>query len=84
MRSVTFITSCWERDWDILLKTKFLLNKIQRNQYAFTSKVLAINNVKNRAKVEKHAEKAVANGIITNYFFVEDCIDDTLDFFPVN
>ena len=57
MRSTTFITNCWERDWDILLKTNFLKNKIARNEWEFTKKILLINNVKDRMEVEKYSRK---------------------------
>lgn len=84
MPSVTFFTSCWERDWDILLKTRFLENKIARNAYEFTKKVLVINNVKNRELVKEYAEKARLRGVITDYFFVEDYIDEALRFFELS
>jgi hypothetical protein len=83
LASVTFATSCWERDWDILLKTKFLQNKIERNDYDFTKKALIINNVNNRVKVEKYAKEAVDKGVISDYFFVEDYIDEALEYFEL-
>jgi hypothetical protein len=39
MPSISFVTNCWEKDWDILLKTKFLENKILRNKVEFTKKL---------------------------------------------
>lgn len=84
MGSVTFSTSCWEQDWDILLKSRFLENKITRNGYDFTKKVLIINNVKNRGEVKGYAEKALSSGVITDYFFVEDYIDKALSFFQLS
>jgi hypothetical protein len=84
MPSVTFFTSCWERDWDILLKTGFLENKITRNDYAFTKKVLMVNNVNDRDEIKEYAERAKARGIITDYFFVEDYIDEALQFFELS
>ena len=83
MISVTFATSCWERDWDILLRTKFLQNKIERNAYDFAKKDLIINNVNNRIKVEKHAKEAIDKGVISDYFFVEDYIDEALEYFEL-
>lgn len=83
MTSVTFATSCWERDWDILLRTKFLQNKIERNAYDFAKKTLIINNVNNRVKVEKYAKEAVDKGVISDYFFVEDYIDEALEHFEL-
>jgi hypothetical protein len=78
MPSLTFATNCWEKDWDILLKTNFLENKILRNETTFTKKTLLINNVKNREKVEAYAKKNVAKGVITDYFFVEDHINEAM------
>jgi hypothetical protein len=83
MQAVTFATSCWERDWDILLRTKFLKNKIERNDYDFSKKVLIINNVNDRIKVDEYAKEAVKKGVITDYFFVEDYIDKALEHFQI-
>ena len=84
MRSITFATNCWERDWDILLKTEFLKNKISRNAYDFTKKTLLINNVDNRKKVEEYSRNMVDKGVITDYFFVEDYIDEALKSFQLS
>ncbi len=84
MVSTTFVTNCWERDWEIILKTRFLENKIKRNQYPFTEKVVVINNVNDRVKVERYAKAAVNDGVLTSYFFVEDYIDQALKFFELS
>jgi hypothetical protein len=84
MPSITFVTNCWEKDWDILLKTRFLKNKIDRNNYQFTKKALVINNVKNRSKVEEYAKKAVVDGVITSYYFVADFIKEALAYFQLS
>ncbi len=78
---MTFATSCWEHDWDILLKTNFLQNKIVRNAFDFSKKILVINNVNDRGEVEKYSRKAFDSGVLTDYFFVEDYIDEALKFF---
>jgi hypothetical protein len=83
MPSITFATNCWEKDWDILLKTNFLENKILRNETTFTKKTLLINNVKNREKVEAYAKKNVTKGVITDYFFVEDYINEAMKRFEL-
>lgn len=84
MESVTFSTSCWERDWEILLGTKFLHNKIERNDYDFAKRVLLINNVNDRDKVEKSAKESIDKDIITDYFFVEDYINKALEQFQLS
>jgi hypothetical protein len=84
MQSTTFITNCWENDWDIMLKTNFLKNKILRNDWEFTNKTLLINNVKDRQEVEGYAKKMVDAGVLTNYFFVEDHIDEALERFQLS
>jgi hypothetical protein len=83
MRSTTVITNCWENDWEILLKTNFLKNKILRNDWEFTKKTLLINNVKDRLEVEEYAKKMVDRGVLTNYFFVEDHINAALESFQL-
>ena len=84
MCSITFATNCWEKDWDILLKTNFLKNKILRNEYNFTKKVLLINNVKDRRQVEKYSKEVADKGVITDYFFVEDYINEALENFQLS
>jgi hypothetical protein len=84
MRSITFATNCWERDWDILLKTGFLKNKISRCQCTFSKKILLINNVKDRMEVEKYSKKMVNKGVITDYFFVEDFVNEALESFQLS
>ena len=79
--SVTFATNCWEKDWDILLKTNLLRNKIIRNNYQFGEKLLIINNVRKQNAIEDFAKKAVNQGTLTNYYFVDDYIEDALNFF---
>ena len=60
MPSITFASNCWEKDWDILLKTNFLDNKILRNEVTFTKKTLLINNVKNRGRKSKNTPKKLS------------------------
>jgi hypothetical protein len=55
--SVTFETKCYEKDWEILLKTNRLEAMISRNQYDFTERILYINNVSDPDKVRSYADK---------------------------
>lgn len=46
--------------------------------------MLVINNVNDRPKGEKEAQKAVDKGVITSYVFVEDHINDALASFKIS
>ena len=82
--TVTFETKCYEKDWEILLKTGRLEEMIGRNCYDFVSRVLYINNVVDPDRVRGYAEKLKNRGIITEYVLVEDYADEALDFFGLD
>lgn len=82
--SITFETKCWEGDWKYLLKDGYLEMMIKNCSYAFDSKVLFINNVKNRSEVEFFAKKKISQGIIDKYVVVEDYADEALHFFDLH
>ena len=79
--TITFETKCWEKDWKYLLKTNLLKKSIDRNNYLFEKKVLMINNISNYTTVTKAADKLINNGTLTDYFFVDDYAEKTLNFF---
>lgn len=82
--SVTFETKCWENDWEILMKTGRLKRMIERSRFPFKEKILYINNVNNKIRVEKAAEELVKKGIITSAVFVDGMADKVLDFFSID
>lgn len=81
---VTFETKCWEGDWEYMLKTDRLSKMIANNQFDFFEKILVINNVENRKVVESFAIKAVDNGVIDKFYFVEDYCDTVLKHFCID
>lgn len=83
MSVITFASTCWENDWDVLLKTNYLRNNIIRNFYNFDQRVLLINNVNNCKLVVKYAKILVKKNIIDDYVIVEDYVKNTLDFFKL-
>ncbi|WP_425060455.1 hypothetical protein [Sporomusa carbonis] len=81
--SVTFETKCYEKDWEILLKTSRLEHALQYNNYPFEERILYINNVIDLKEVCKYAERLVNQGILTSYIVVEDHSKQALDFFNI-
>jgi len=81
--AVTFETKCYEKDWQILLKTNRLEKMIACNLFPFKEKILYINNVSDPKTVSQHAEKLVERGIITSYVVVDDYASEALDFFGI-
>ena len=82
--SVTFETKCYEKDWEILLKTGRLEAMIARNHYDFAERILYINNVDDPDKVRKYAERLMDRGVITEHVLVEDFADEALNFFGLD
>lgn len=82
--TVTFETKVYENDWQYLLVGNYLSKMISNNGFSFDRRVLIINNVLNRAKVEKYAIKKVSQGVIDQYYFVDDYAADALDFYGLN
>lgn len=84
MNDVAFMTMCWERDWRIMVETRFLANKIQRCNYPFTRKILIVNNVEKRNTVTQYLQRLVKANVITSYIFVEDVAREALQFFGLH
>jgi len=82
--SVTFETKCYEKDWEILLKTGRLEAMIARSQFEFSERILYINNVNDPDKVKLYAERFKERGIITGHVLVEEHADEALAFFGLN
>lgn len=82
--SVTFETKCYEKDWEILLKTGRLEAMIARNHYAFAERILYINNVADPDKVRRYAERLKDRGVITEHVLVEEFADEALAFFGLD
>lgn len=82
--AVTFETKCYEKDWEILLKTDRLESMVARNRFDFQERILYINNVLEPDKVRNYAERLKARGVITEHVLVEDFADEALTFFGLD
>lgn len=81
---VVFSTKCWENDWEILLKQKFIKEIIARNNFSFDKKIVLINNVNDKNEVSRYAKICKDKGIIDAYYFVNDYADDVLKYFNIS
>jgi hypothetical protein len=74
--TVTFATSCWEKDWRLLLLDPDYLaqRQIGHHRFPFAEKLLVINNVIDKEAVQKAAEKKVEEGVLTRYVFAENIL----------
>jgi hypothetical protein len=81
--SVSFFTNCYENDWERVLVENRLEAMIKRCNYDFLERVLIINNVKDRTKVEQYAIEAVSKNIIDAYYFSEDHSEKILSAFSI-
>ena len=82
--TVTLETKCYEKDWEILLRTGRLEAMISRNCFEFAERILYINNVSDPDKVRRYAERCKERGIISGYVLVDDYADEALDFFGLS
>lgn len=81
--SITYNTTCWEKDWEAMLTTGYLEENIKFNEFDFEKKVLWINNVDDYDVVESAAQELVDKGVLTDYHRVEDHIDDAMKRFKL-
>lgn len=74
--TVTFATTCWEKDWRlILLDPDYLKTKqIQNHQFPFAERLLIINNVADLQAVKEAAQEKVKEGVLTRYIVAEDLL----------
>ncbi|MES2273309.1 MAG: hypothetical protein V4487_03875, partial [Chlamydiota bacterium] len=83
--SVTFATSCWERDWRlILLDPDYLrVRQIENHRFPFQERLLIINNVHDLTAVKKAADAKVKEGVLTRYVVADELTSDMLPFFQL-
>lgn len=74
--TVSFATSCWEKDWRPILFTPNYLKdqQIQNHCYPFAEKILVINNVLDLPQVIEAAQKKIEEGILTRYVVAKEAI----------
>ena len=67
--TITFATSCWERDWrHVLLNPDYLaVRQIENHQFPFAEKLLIINNVNDLESVKRAAQEKIDAGVLTRY-----------------
>lgn len=85
MKTCSFATSCWEKDWRLVLldPTYLAIRQIANNCFPFAERLLIINNVNDRAQVRAVAEQKVQEGVLTRYLFASDIADEMLSFFKL-
>lgn len=86
LKTVTFATCVWERDWrQILLDDQYLSKmQIENHCYDFQEKILIINNVQNYKPVIEAAEKKISEGVLTNFYLAKDHKNKILNFFQLD
>lgn len=81
--TTTFVTKCYEKDWEILIKQGGIQNKINNLNYNFDKKLLFINNVDDINLVKQEADKLISQNIIDEYYVVEEYADEALKKFNI-
>jgi hypothetical protein len=82
-KSVSFATSCWEKDWEKILFDKEYLRKkqIENQGFDFQEKILIVNNVKEEARVVAEAQKLIGEGLLTHVYSSREKQEQIFDFF---
>lgn len=83
MKSVSFFTNCYEKDWDVIINRGGVSNKIENLNFPFIKKILIINNVKDRDTINSASQRLVQDSIIDNFYFTDDFSDEILRFFNI-
>ncbi len=83
--TVTFATTCWERDWRIILHDPQYLrvHQIGRHCFSFAETLLVINNVKDLSLVLKAAQEKVEEKILTRYVVADELAPQFLPHFAL-
>lgn len=76
--SISFATSCWEKDWrTVLLAPDYLkTHQIGNHNYPFCEKILIINNVLDEKAVIQAAKEKVDAGILSRFIMARDVLAD--------
>ncbi len=82
-KEVTIATSCWEKDWRYVLQGKSLQENIEKHQFAFSERLLVINNVLNQEEVWKKAEELEKKQILTKIVSSQKKEKEVLSFFSL-
>jgi len=77
--AVTLETKCWEADWRSVLDAARLRRIADGLSFAFTERVVFINNVADPDAVCRLAERRVAEGLLTGFERVADHADAALE-----
>jgi hypothetical protein len=74
--TVTFATSCWEKDWrQILLTPDYMaVGQIGNHSFPFAERLLIINNVDDLEAVKRAAQEKVEQGILTRCVAASDVL----------
>lgn len=83
--SCGFATTCWEKDWRLLLLDPDYLrvSQIGNHRFPFKDRLLVINNVLDLTAVKKAADCLVSEGVLTRYIVAEHIADEVLSFFEL-
>ena len=84
MKTITFETKCWESDWVSIIKNGGYQRKLMSfNNVTFDKKILIINNVNDPNLVCNESDKLVSEGVIDEWYLVDDYKDTVLDKFEI-
>jgi hypothetical protein len=84
MKNITFETKCWESDWLAIVKNGgYQLKILSLENTSIDKKILIINNVNDPKLVCNESDKLVSNGIIDEWYLVDDYKNTVLTHFDL-
>ena len=83
-KQITIATSCYDRDWHIILSEGYIKNLYEKFNYAFDKRVLILNTSDvYREEVSAAAMREVSLGNIDEFYFTSDIKKKVLNFFNI-
>lgn len=85
---VTLASACYELDYKVILESRYgeklYCKNLGGGGDAFKERLLLINNVDDKAKLKKMADKAIGRSLVDRYYFVDSIADEAMYYLGVD
>jgi hypothetical protein len=78
MEEITIATNCYELDYRVVLNLAYGKKLFHTSNDIFTNRMLTINNVNNLEDIKEMANKAIEEGLISQYYFCSEVGNDIM------
>ncbi len=84
MKSVTFSTQCYDRDWYLVLDEDRLSSNISNNNFKFSESIVLINISDDYSDIKEKCESLKSKGIITDYYLICDYLEEICNHYSIS